>query len=145
MKTETFRHRATVAAVQLTDEADWEEIAKWCGGELRNHTWAPGSDPETWLHLPDGNQGTVDDWVIRHDTEDGPDFGIVAFDEFEDLFEAVVRVDSLPTREQIYEAIAEAITEHVWAHGTGEISGDGIDEAADAVVALFGQTEGETP
>lgn len=42
-----------------------------------------------------------------------------------------------PTREQVYEAIAEAITEHVWVHGSGEISGDGIHKAADAVMALL--------
>lgn len=37
-----------------------------------------------------------------------------------------------PTREQIHDAIADALSEHVWASGTGEIDGDGINEAADA-------------
>jgi hypothetical protein len=87
METSTYRQRATVQAVQLTDDADWEAIAAWCGGEL--HTVTFNEDPETWLHLPGGHQGTTNDWVIRYATEDGPDFAIVAFDEFDDHFEAV--------------------------------------------------------
>jgi hypothetical protein len=45
---------------------------------------------------------------------------------------AVVRVDSLPTRDQIRRTVAET-----WSDGTPAV--------ADAVWALFGQTEGETP
>lgn len=47
------------------------------------------------------------------------------------------------TRQQIADLMADEIADHAWVHGTGEISGDGIDRAADAVWALL--ADGATP
>lgn len=64
-------------------------------------------------------------------------------DSHPDTEVAVVRVDSLPTRDQIRQALIDAML-------TGRDDQDWADSiyvrsATDAIVALFGQTEGETP
>jgi hypothetical protein len=40
-----------VQAVQLTEDADWEAIARWCGGELVNHEVGDSGERETVLYL----------------------------------------------------------------------------------------------
>lgn len=102
-------------------------------------------EPERWHVLPhngrmlygDGKGGSTLVGVAcawRH----GPERDRVLA-EAEDLMVTGLAARERLTREQVVEAISDAITEHVWAHGSGEISGDGIGEAADAVVALLDQ------
>lgn len=60
-----------VEAIQLTDAADWEAIARWCGGELRNHEMADSGEYATTLRIPgtphpprfvSAGEG---DWVVK--------------------------------------------------------------------------------
>lgn len=56
-----------IEARQLTDDADWEDIAKWCGGELVNHR-DPSDEYTTTLIIrtPEGDmRAGEDDWVIK--------------------------------------------------------------------------------
>jgi hypothetical protein len=58
---------AEVEAVQLTEDADWEAIAEWCGGRVENRSTAPGMEPETVLVIPtDTGEATATEgyWVI---------------------------------------------------------------------------------
>lgn len=57
-----------VRAVQLTDEADWEAIAKWCGGELVGEYDTKLRIERPGLGLP--WVGTLNDWVIRGITDE---------------------------------------------------------------------------
>lgn len=57
----------TATAQQLTEDADWDAIATWCGGRLINHR-DPSDEYETELRIGDGKEtlyGYEDDWVIR--------------------------------------------------------------------------------
>lgn len=62
----------TTDAQQLTDDADWEAIAAWCGGKLINHR-DPSDEYFTELRIDTGGgwywSAYLDDWVIR--TADG--------------------------------------------------------------------------
>lgn len=64
-----YRKRPVVIeAVQLTEDADWEQIAQWCGGYLRNNAIAPGAHPETSLTIPtlEGDHRAHEgDYVLR--------------------------------------------------------------------------------
>lgn len=53
MKARWFRLKdpAVIQAVQLTEDADWEEIARWCGGELANLSVGDSGEYETVLYL----------------------------------------------------------------------------------------------
>jgi hypothetical protein len=57
----------TIEAVQLTDEADWDAIAAWCGGRI-HQTQDPSDEYVTSLTIPT-LEGTMwaseNDWVIR--------------------------------------------------------------------------------
>lgn len=68
MITRYYRKRPVVIkAVQLTKDADWEQIAEWCGGRLYNHTIAPGADPETVLtiHTLEGDHYALEgDFIV---------------------------------------------------------------------------------
>ena len=61
------RQLRPVEAVQLTEDADWEAIAAWCGGRLVNHTGAPGAEPVTFLELPTRGEWDADlgNWVVK--------------------------------------------------------------------------------
>lgn len=54
-----------VTAVQLTYDADWETLAAWAGGTLRNHEIADSGEYETTLTLPDGQVASENDWLIK--------------------------------------------------------------------------------
>lgn len=57
----------TIEAHQLTDDADWDEIATWCGGELVNHQ-DPSDEYTTTLviHTLEGDmRADEDDWIIK--------------------------------------------------------------------------------
>jgi hypothetical protein len=59
---------AEVEAVQLTEDADWEVIAEWCGGRVENRSTAPGMDLETVLVIrTDTGRAVATEgyWVIR--------------------------------------------------------------------------------
>lgn len=56
----------TVRAVQLTEDADWEAIAAWCGGRLINHR-GPDDEYTTELRLePSGLGAFQGDWIVRN-------------------------------------------------------------------------------
>lgn len=58
---------------------------------------------------------------------------------------AVVRVDSLPTREQVRDAVDGVLNNPRLFPGAWSRTPDHhVDAVTDAVVALFGQTEGAT-
>ena len=65
-----FRKKPVVIeAQQLTDGADWDAIAVWCGGFLHNTTFGvPGADPTTLLKIKT-LEGVMEagegDWIIR--------------------------------------------------------------------------------
>ena len=57
-----------VEAVQLTDDADWEAIADWCGGCLENHELGDSGEYETMLSIStlEGIMlGLLSDWIIK--------------------------------------------------------------------------------
>lgn len=61
-----------VRAVQLTDDADWEAIAAWCGGTVEQRRDAT-DEYYGWLEIPraDGYppmEAFEGDWVVRDDT-----------------------------------------------------------------------------
>ncbi len=65
-----FRKRPVeVEAVQLTEDADWEQIAKWCGGKLSNMELANTGEYETLLYMQTleakKHIACEGDWVIQ--------------------------------------------------------------------------------
>ncbi len=65
-----FRKKPVVIeAIQLTDEADWEEIAQWATAELHNTTHGvPGADQETVFRirtLEGVMTAGIGDWIIK--------------------------------------------------------------------------------
>lgn len=57
-----------IQAWQLTEDADWEAIADWCGGRLLNVEQGDSGEYETYLEI-DTLEGTMraglGDWVLR--------------------------------------------------------------------------------
>jgi hypothetical protein len=68
MTTQKFRKRPVVIdAVQLTDDADWQAIAKWCGGTLHSER-DPSDEYDSWLTIStlEGKMHAYEgDWIIR--------------------------------------------------------------------------------
>jgi hypothetical protein len=56
---------SAVTAVQLTDDVEWEPLAAWAGGQLRNRPVGDSGEYETELVLPDGRVAVEGDWLIR--------------------------------------------------------------------------------
>ncbi|MBX6749999.1 MAG: hypothetical protein IRY85_10090 [Micromonosporaceae bacterium] len=57
-----------IEAAQLTEDADWEAVAAWCGGRLANVEQADSGEYETTLVIStlEGDMtACVGDWVIR--------------------------------------------------------------------------------
>lgn len=54
-------------AVHLTDDVDWQEVADWCDGEIRDMCH-PGGVPYRVLYLgADRSEGAVvGDWIVSH-------------------------------------------------------------------------------
>ncbi len=74
----------TVEAVHLTDDADWEQIAVWCGGRLVNHEIGDSGEYHTVLYL--GKTDAVEgDWVVRQTAG----WFVWPQDGFRDAFEAM--------------------------------------------------------
>lgn len=65
----SYRKKPVVIdAVQLTDDTDWEAVADWCAGTLRNFQDTLGGEPETLLTINtlEGDMvARLDDWIIR--------------------------------------------------------------------------------
>jgi len=61
-----YRPEVTAAiAVQLNDEADWEAIAKWCGGTI-SEQGAPDGETYFTLHVPSASQDAWNGaWIVR--------------------------------------------------------------------------------
>lgn len=59
---------ARVQAVRLTDNADWEAIAEWCGGELINYAVGDSGEYETKLIVPGPEFAEHGNWVLRGTT-----------------------------------------------------------------------------
>jgi hypothetical protein len=130
-------------------EVDPEKVPQGSDAPMRDavakrYRYLTGADPgfifSGWGDdLDESERAVVEDRlpdprVIMRDLQDRMD--IVQLQVDDPPVVAVVRVDSLPTRDQIRTAIWDA-----W----GSTPDDLLDRATDAVMALFGQTEGETP
>lgn len=98
MKVTWFRlkYPAVIQAVQLTGDADWEQIARWCGGELVNHPVGDSGEYETVLYL-NKHDDRVDRcaawencWIIQGITGH---FFTREHDEFVAIYEPATRSD----------------------------------------------------
>jgi hypothetical protein len=99
------------SAVQLTDDADWEAIAEWCGADLCNRAVADSGEYETHMVLVGGPSADEGDWIIK--TADG---FLVARDVAEDirweaLEEASIRADE---RERIARELETEAATHLY-------------------------------
>lgn len=69
LRVEHEAYRPEVAAeiaVQLTEDADWPEIAKWCGGRLDGET-LPSGDYSSWINVG-GERAGEGAWItLGHD------------------------------------------------------------------------------
>lgn len=61
----TTQNPTPVKAVQLTEEADWEAIATWCGGAV--HTERDSTDEyfSVLFMPPNADTAITDDWIIQ--------------------------------------------------------------------------------
>lgn len=75
-----------VTAIQLTDDADWKAVARWCGsGFQRGHRRGDWADQ---LYVPTvhgGGWAGVDDWITQ--AKDGS-FEVLSPEEFTARYEA---------------------------------------------------------
>jgi hypothetical protein len=83
---ERYRRRVEeVDAIQLTDDADWLKIAKWCGarpyphspGDLRDQMFVPTVTGGVWA--------CVNNWIIRNTVHGG--FSVLSAALFHELYE----------------------------------------------------------
>lgn len=71
IRTYTTTSPILVKAVQLTEDADWEEVAKWCGGDLMSLGINRSGEHIRGLVVPPGEDGEptfparLNDWVIQ--------------------------------------------------------------------------------
>lgn len=66
LKITRWRPKATVEAVRLDSESDWEKVAEWCHGALLSF---PGEDPERCIVVPTRYAGLVNategNWIVK--------------------------------------------------------------------------------
>ena len=135
LRVEHEAYRPEVAAeiaVQLTDDADWPEIARWCGGRLDGET-LPSGDYSSWINVG-GERAGEGAWItLGHDgvfrvrwSLDGPE-----------------RADLVAENERLREALRDAAWLARLARGSswpGEMA-QRVEDAADRVTAAASLSE----
>lgn len=116
MDPQRFRRKTVeIWAVQLTDDADWIEIAKWCGAYAHEHR--PG-DLKDQLAIIRHSGGTlwanVDDWIIWDTDGDfypcKPDYFAKKFERIGPAKPDLEAIQAKELRQRLQDAINLALT-----------------------------------